>query len=122
MDEEYQDPANAILSEFGARLNDTEERQRLIKDRILLVGQNLIETKEEVDRQDLENKKKLNEMASEIVSIKGILEKIINEMAGLGRKSEIDILERQMKLFDPLALPDIKEIRKIIKEEVKSIK
>ena len=46
MDEQIQpqDPINALLSEFGTRLNEVEEKQRLIKDRILLIGENLIST------------------------------------------------------------------------------
>jgi hypothetical protein len=51
-----QDPTTALLSEFGTRLNEVEEKQRLIKDRILLVGENLISTKERIEKQDLENK------------------------------------------------------------------
>ena len=41
------DPAKALLLEFGTRLNEIEEKQRLIRDRVLLIGENLISTKEE---------------------------------------------------------------------------
>ena len=46
-----QDPINALLSEFSTRLNEVEEKQRLIKDRALLIGKNLISTKEEDDKE-----------------------------------------------------------------------
>ena len=39
-----------LLSEFNTKLRDIEERQRLIKDRVLLIGENLVEGKEESTR------------------------------------------------------------------------
>ena len=44
-----QNPVNTLLTEFSTRLNEIEEKQRLIKDRVLLIGENLISTKEELD-------------------------------------------------------------------------
>ena len=35
------------FSDASIRTRDLEEKQRILKDRILLIGQNLIETKEE---------------------------------------------------------------------------
>ena len=57
MVEPQQDPIGALLSEFSTRLNEIEEKQRLIKDRILLVGENLISTKEDYSKQEFEVKK-----------------------------------------------------------------
>ena len=45
-EEQVQNPINSLLAEFGTRLNEIEEKQRLVRDRALLIGENLISTKE----------------------------------------------------------------------------
>jgi len=113
-----QDPATALLSEFGTRLNEVEEKQRLIKDRILLVGENLISTKEEIEKQDLENKIKINQIEFEIKTIKQLLKRVINEIQNFTRKSEVEILERQIKMFEPLEFARFKDIEQLVKQEL----
>jgi len=118
MQEESSNPFNAILTEFGIRLNELEEKQRLLKDRILLVGNNLISTKEGYEKQFLEIKKQLKQLDSEIKSIKQLNERITNEMMNFARKPELDILKRQFKMFEPLEFARIKDVRDIVKEEL----
>ena len=98
MEQESSDPINVILSEFGIRLNELEEKQRLLKDRVLLVGNNLISTKEDYDKQLLFIKKQLKEIESEIKSIKQFNERITNELSNFARKSELDILKVEHSL------------------------
>lgn len=118
MEQESPDPINAILSEFGIRLNELEEKQRLLKDRVLLVGNNLISTKEDYDKQLLLIKKQLKEIDSDIKSIKQFNERITNELSGFARKSELDILKRQFKIFEPLEFARIKDLKDMIREEL----
>lgn len=116
--EVQQDPINALLSEFSARLNEIEEKQRLIKDRILLIGENLISTKEDYSKQEFEIKRQLKQMNFEISSLKQILNRLINEIPNLAKKSEVEILERQLKIFQPMELARIKDVREIVIEEL----
>ena len=43
---------------FGLR--DIEEKQRILKDRLILIGQNLIEVKEQTEKEILELKKEFD--------------------------------------------------------------
>ena len=117
--EEYQssDPVESLLSEFSTRLNEIEEKQRILKDRLLLIGKNLINSKEETEKNIMEMKKQIMSSEDEIRSIKRLNKRIINEIQNFARKSEVDILDRQIKMFDPLF--NIEKIRKIVSEEVK---
>jgi len=116
------DPATALLSEFGTRLNEVEEKQRLIKDRILLIGENLISTKEDIEKQNSEVKKEISQMGSELKTIKQLTKRIINELQNFARKSEVEILERQSKIFEPLEFARYKDIEKLVKQEIKKQK
>src|SRR3989338_5836733 len=123
MVEPQQDPIGALLSEFSTRLNEIEEKQRLIKDRILLVGENLISTKEDYSKQEFEIKKQLKQINSDISSLKQVMYRVVNELPNLAKKSELEILERQAKIFQPLEFARIKDIRDIVREELsKTIK
>ena len=123
MVEYQQDPVSALLSEFSTRLNEIEEKQRLIKDRILLVGENLIFTKEEYLKQEFETKRQLKQINSDISSLKQLMRRVVYELPNLAKKSELEILERQVKIFQPLEFARIKDVKDIVKEELsKSIK
>jgi len=117
-----QDPVSALLSEFGTRLNEIEEKQRLIKDRLLLVGENLISTKEDLEKQTLEFREQSKQINSELKIIKQLSSRIINELESFARKPELEILERQMKMFNPLKSITKEGVKKIIREHQQTIK
>lgn len=121
MVEQEQDTINALILEFGTRLTEVEEKQRLIKDRILLIGENLVNTKEEYDKQDIETKKKISEIYSDLKTIKQLNKRIIEELENFARKTELAIVERQIKMFQPLDFARIKDIKEIIREEMENI-
>jgi hypothetical protein len=112
------DPVSALLSEFGTRLNETEEKQRLIKDRLLLVGENLVDTREEFEKQRLEFKKQLKEIEFELKRIKQINKRVVDELGNLARKNELEILERQFELFKPLEFARIKDVENLIEKKI----
>ena len=61
------------------KLRDVEEKQNILKDRLLLIGQNLIDTKEETSD-------KINEIKKDVDSL----------------KDDVEILKKQAKMFQPL--------------------
>jgi hypothetical protein len=116
-----QDPISALLSEFGTRLNEVEEKQRLVKDRILLIGENLINTKEEYDKDIEELRIQINQINEEIKDIKRLNRRIVNELGNFARKTEVKVLDRQMKMFQPLDVARISDVKTIVKEELAKI-
>ena len=113
-----QDPTTALLSEFGTRLTEIEEKQRLIKDRLLLIGENLISTKEDIEKQNLEFKKHIKQIEFEMKSLKQISKRIVEELGNFARKPELEILSRQAKMFQPLEFARIQDVESIVKEEI----
>jgi len=113
---------SALLSEFGTRLNEVEEKQRLLRDRALLIGENLISIKEDTEKEIFEIKKDVNDIKSEIKTLKQLTNRIINEIPNFARKSELEILENQSKIFQPLELARIKDINMLIEKKLKSKK
>ncbi len=99
--QEQQSPITALLSEFNTKLRDMEEKQRLIKDRVLLIGENLIDLKKESLNEISELKVKTENLEKEIERIKETISLLIEESKNYARKSELEILYRQFKMFEP---------------------
>ena len=116
------DPINLLLAEFGTRLNEVEEKHRLIRDRALLIGENLISIKEDLEKQNFEIKNQINELNKEVRELKKLVNRIINEMPNLARKSELEILESQSKIFQPLEFARIKDVENMIERKLKDLK
>lgn len=117
-----QNPTSALLTEFSTRLNEIEEKQRLIKDRVLLIGENLISTKEELDKETSEFRNQIKQIDFELKSLKQLVERITNELGNLARKSELEILDRQIKMFKPLKPVRAEDVKRIVREEMRRIK
>ncbi|MAH06857.1 hypothetical protein CMI38_01240 [Candidatus Pacearchaeota archaeon] len=114
--EQTQDPISSLLAEFSTRLNEVEEKQRLLRDRALLIGENLISTKEDHELQSHTTKKEITQINSEIKQLKVLMKRVIDELENFARKTELDILKKQSQMFQPLKLARIKDVERMIKE------
>jgi len=93
---------NQGIIETNTKIRDLEEKERIIKERLLLVGKSLIETKEKNTKTILNIKKDLEIIKQEINRIKSFLETISEEFSKFARKSDLEILSKQAKMFQPL--------------------
>jgi hypothetical protein len=120
MEQQIQNPVNAVLSEFSTRLNEMEEKQRLLKDRLLLVGENLVSTKEEYEKQFLEFKSQIKQLELDVRNLKQLTKRMTEILDEFARKSDLEILSRQAKMFQPLEFARVSEIREIIRQEMEN--
>jgi hypothetical protein len=84
---------------FNAQMRDIEEKQRLLKDRVLLIGKSVIDEREKnfTDIQDL--KKQFFILKEENNRMKELLSRLMEQSENLARKEELAILQRQMDLL-----------------------
>lgn len=87
--------------ENTGRLKDLEEKQKILKDRILLIGENLIDFKEKNDKRFLELKKDIEELKQKMSRISSFIETISGEFNKFARKDDLEILAKQVRLFQP---------------------
>jgi|ETNmetMinimDraft_5_1059913.scaffolds.fasta_scaffold46960_2 hypothetical protein len=100
MDETYTDQTQ-YFSDINTRLRDLEEKQRLLKDRTLLVGQNLIDEKEDTFKGIQELKKIVLGLKEENIRMKEFIQRMGEQISELARKEELMILQRQFDMFKP---------------------
>ena len=85
------------------QLNDLEEKQNILRERLLLIGKNLVETKEESVEKILDIKKDLELMKHDIERMKSFVDSISSQMGKFAKKEDLEILARQLKMFRPFA-------------------
>ena len=99
---EGQDYENQYFTETSTKVRDLEEKQRILKDRILLIGQNLIEFKEDSHKIFLEIKKEIEILKHDLERLKSFIETASSEFSKFARKEDLEILSKQAKMFQPL--------------------
>jgi hypothetical protein len=119
---QYNPESAAVLSDISVRLRDIEEKQNLIKDRVLLIGENLISEKEDTNKEILGLKSKIFIVEEDIKRIKLLLERMMDDANNFVRKNEFQILQRQFEMFQPLELARLSDVKLLIKDALKKQK
>lgn len=99
---EEEDYQNNFYWSMNVKIRGIEEKQRILKDKIVLIGQNLIETKEETNKKITEIKKDIQGMKENIDKLISFLEYASEDMQKFAKKEDLDILYKQAKMFKPL--------------------
>jgi len=88
-------------SDVSVRLRDLEQKHKLLKDRTLMIGENLVSEREETFNELQELKKTVLKLQQENARMQEFLKQISEHIAGLARKEELMILQRQIEIMNP---------------------
>ena len=111
MPEEYQ-YAEQNFENVHTKMRDLEEKYRILKDRTLLIGQNLIDMKENSDKKMLEIKRDLEILKNSVQRLTAFIETASEEFSKFARKEDLEILYKQAKMFQPLDYLRKKDLKK----------
>jgi len=116
----YADPNAGYISDISVKLRDIEEKQNIIKDRVLLIGENLITEKEGTDAEIASLKNSIFKINEDIRKLKLAIERIIDDSNNFVRKNEFEILQRQFQMFQPLELARMSDVRDMINQALRN--
>ena len=102
MNEEGQAYSGQDFGNIHTKLRDLEEKYRILKDRTLLIGQNLIEMKDNSDKKMLEIKRDIEILKNNTQRLISFIETASDEFSKFAKKEDLDILYKQAKMFQPL--------------------
>ncbi len=85
--------------DISIRLRDLEERNRLIRDRVLLLGQSVIEERDKSFRELQEMKSSVIKLKEDVSRLKELMQRVAEQISGMSRKEELLILQRQFDLM-----------------------
>jgi hypothetical protein len=109
---EIQSSNNPFFVDTSVRFRDLEEKNKMLRDRLLLIGQNLIEMKEKTSFDILEIKKDLEVIKKNMERLVSFLETASSEFSKFARKEDLEILAKQAKMFQPLEFIRKKDLKK----------
>jgi hypothetical protein len=112
MDEQV-DYAEQLSSNLIAKVRDLEEKQRVLRDRLLLIGQNLIEIKEKSNQKMLEIKKDIEIIKQNMERMSSFIESVSGEFSKFAKKDDLEILTKQAKMFQPLDFVKKEDLEKL---------
>jgi|TARA_B100001971_G_C18173579_1_gene528613 hypothetical protein len=116
------DPIQVLMSDFNVRLRDIDERNRLIRERVLLLGKNLISSRQTSEEELSEIKRDNREIKKDVEKIKKTTDSLLSEFNKFVKRDEIILVERMLKDFQPLEFMRKKDVKELIKENEKQIK
>ena len=116
------DPIQVLMSDFNVRLRDIDERNRLIRERVLLLGKNLISSRQTSEEELSEIKRDNREIKKDVEKIKKTTDSLLSEFNKFVKRDEIILVERMLKDFQPLECMRKKDVKELIKENEKQIK
>jgi hypothetical protein len=101
------------FSDPNTKIIGVEEKQRILKDQVLLLGQNLIEIKEKTNTKIVEIKQNIEFLKQEVERISSFLESLSGEFSKFAKKEDLEILTKQAKMFQPLDFVRRKDLEKL---------
>ncbi len=101
------------FADVSSKLRDLEEKYRVLKDRTLLIGQNLIDIKEANDKKMLMIKKDIEALKNGMERLVSFIETASQEFSKFARKEDVEILYKQAKMFQPLEFVRKKDLEKL---------
>lgn len=99
-----------------SKLRDLEEKHKLLKERILLVGENLVDFRSDISKSISTLKSSLEAVREDVDRLTSSVKRISEDVESRARKADLEILQRQAKMFEPLKLASVDDVRRIIKE------
>ena len=119
MADETNSNAIEILTDINTRLKDLDEKQSLLKEKVLLIGQSFLKQEEGISKEIALIRDDIREIKNDMERMKEAINHIVNESANFARKEELRIIERYMKLWEPLKFVKEDEVRSMISEALK---
>jgi hypothetical protein len=102
-----------------SRIRSLEGKYNLLRDRALIINQNMITQYQRTTSEMKAFEEDLKEVKHNIFQIKETLKHIIREMEHFSRKEDMKVLEKYINLWNPMKFVTEDEVRKIIEESQK---
>jgi hypothetical protein len=97
MVESYQEQTPSM--DLNVRLRDLEEKNTLLRDRVLLLGQSVVEERDRSFKDIQDMKSTVIKLKEDLNRLKELMQRMAEQITQTARKEELMILQRQMDLL-----------------------
>ncbi|MBI2148734.1 hypothetical protein HYU23_03570 [Candidatus Woesearchaeota archaeon] len=111
-----------ILFDVNSRVRDLEGKYNLLRDRVLIINNNMIEEyKKTLGELKIINDD-IREIKGDIFKIKESIRHFIKEMELFARKEDVQFLEKYINLWNPMKFVTEDDVVKIVEYHKKGVK
>jgi len=110
---------SAVFNEFSTKLRDIETRHDMLKERLLLLSQSFLRHEERIMKELSLMREDTKESRMDIDRMKENLQSLIRDSADFARRDELMVLEKYMKMWEPLKFVKEDDVKKMINDRLK---
>jgi len=124
MDEEEQGflQENNLLLDVSSRVRSVEGRYNLLRDRVLLINNNLVDSHKKTYAEISSLTEDVKEMKEDLFRIKESLKHLLKELELFARREDVKFLEKYINLWNPLKLVTESDVERMIEHHIISKK
>ena len=111
---------SALFSELNTRINDLEEKQNIITERLTVLSQTLLNTAQRLGKESKTNAEEIAAMKDALLKLRTGLNTILEQSADFVRKQELQSLDKYIKNLEPMKFATIDDVKKIVSDAVKN--
>ncbi len=108
-----------LMSEIQSRIRLLESKNSLMRERALVINQNMIDGYKKITENVRSTEEEIKEFKKDLFEIKEILRHITKELEFFARKDSVKVLEKYINMWNPLNFVTEKEVVNIIEEHKK---
>jgi len=110
-----------VIVELTNRLRVMESKHSLLNERLLVVNENMIEEYKKLMKDIRAIEGEIRDLKNDLNNVKNILKHLTEEAAAFARKDEIQLLEKYIKLWNPLNFVTETDVKNILVRELKKM-
>ena len=119
MAEEGYSEISGLFAEFNTKIRSIEERQEMLKERLLLLSQSFLRNEERMSKEFALLRESFKEMRLDLDRFKENLQTVITDSSDFARREELLVLEKYMKIWEPLNFMKENDVKKMINDKLK---
>ena len=104
------------VSGLNRRLRIIEERYSNLRNKNQLTEQNMLRTRQELERRIGVDSEEIKNLRKEISEIKNKMSIVVKELQMLAKKEDVDVLKRYIEIWEPVEFVTANQVKKIVQE------
>src|SRR3989344_6139674 len=98
------------------RLRLIEAKYTLMRDRLLIINQNMIEQYKRMNKEISLLREEIKDIKKTSYDLKEIIEHLVSEMRFFAKVEQVKVIEKYINFWNPLNFTTEKDVRRIIEE------
>ncbi len=111
---QQQQNKDQVLLEVSSRVRGLEGQYNLLRDRTLVVNQNLVGSHKKLHAEFLSVQEDIASLKHDIFALKETIRHLVQELSHVARAEDVRILEKYINLWNPMKFVTEDDVKKIL--------